>query len=99
MGMTAFEKIVARACGVDTVRPDEVVYPYADLMIMHDGQVESTKKDLDSIGIDRLWDPSRVMFVTDHDVIYTTPRAALRGRVRSASTRLSTTPDPTGAGW
>ncbi len=86
MGMTAFEKIVARACGVDTVRPDEVVYPYADLMIMHDGQVESTKKDLDSIGIDRLWDPSRVMFVTDHDVIYTTPRAALRGtRIREAA--------------
>ncbi len=86
MGMTAFEKIVARACGVEKVRAGEVVYPYADLMIMHDGQVENTKKELDAIGIDRLWDPSRVMFVTDHEVIYTTPRAALRGqRIREAA--------------
>lgn len=86
MGMTAFEKIVARACGASRVEPGEVVYPYADLMILHDGQVENTKKELDAIGIDRLWDPSRVMFVTDHDVIYTTPRAALRGqRIREAA--------------
>ncbi|MES2537810.1 MAG: aconitase family protein [Pseudomonadota bacterium] len=84
--MTAFEKVMARASGRDTVRPGEVVYPYADLMFMHDGQVEATKKDLDDIGIDRLWDPSKVVFVTDHEVIYTTPRAALRGqRIREAA--------------
>jgi 3-isopropylmalate/(R)-2-methylmalate dehydratase large subunit len=86
MGMTAFEKVMARASGRDMVRAGEVVYPYADLMFMHDGQVEATKKDLDEIGIDRLWDPSKVVFVTDHEVIYTTPRAALRGlRIREAA--------------
>lgn len=86
MGMNAFEKIMARASGRDKVSPGEVVYPYADLMFMHDGQVEATKKDLDEIGIDRLWDPSKVVIVTDHEVIYTTPRAALRGtRIRAAA--------------
>jgi 3-isopropylmalate/(R)-2-methylmalate dehydratase large subunit len=79
MGMTAFEKIVARAAGLDRVAPGDVVYPYADMMFLHDGQVESTKEELDGIGIDELWDPSRVVFVTDHDVVYTTPRAAQRG--------------------
>lgn len=86
MGMTAFEKIMARASKRDTVRPGEVVYPCPDLMFMHDGQVEATKKDLDEIGIDRLSDPSKVVFVTDHEVIYTTPRAALRGQhIREAA--------------
>ncbi|RZS78095.1 3-isopropylmalate/(R)-2-methylmalate dehydratase large subunit [Pigmentiphaga kullae] len=85
MGMTAFEKIVARAAGVPAVKPGDVVYPIPDLMFMHDGQVGSTKEELDDIGIDKLWDPSRVVIVTDHDVVYTTPKAAQKGmKIREA---------------
>lgn len=79
MGMTAFEKILARASGMESVKPGDVVNPVADLMFLHDGQVEASKRDLDEIGIDRLRDPSRVVFVTDHEVVYATPRAAQRG--------------------
>lgn len=86
MGMTGFEKIVARASGVSHVQPGDVVYPVADLAFLHDGQVEASRRDLDDIGIDRLWDPSRVVFVTDHEVVYGTPRAALRGqRIRETA--------------
>lgn len=86
MGMTAFEKITARAAGVAYVRPGEFVHPRADLMFLHDGQVESTKIELDEIGIDELDDPSKVVFVTDHEVVYSTPKAAQRGiRIRQAA--------------
>jgi homoaconitase/3-isopropylmalate dehydratase large subunit len=86
MGMTAFEKITARAAGVASVKPGDFVYPRADLMFLHDGQVESTKIELDEIGIDRLDDPSKVVFVTDHEVVYSTPKAAQRGmRIREAA--------------
>ncbi|WP_028604643.1 3-isopropylmalate dehydratase large subunit [Ottowia thiooxydans] len=86
MGMTAFEKITARAAGLPSVKPGEFVYPRADLMFLHDGQVESTKIELDEIGITELDDPSKVVFVTDHEVVYSTPKAAQRGlRIREAA--------------
>ena len=86
MGMTATEKILARACGVASVRAGEVVYPKPDLVFLHDGQVENSKKMLDELGIDRVRNADKVVFVTDHEVIYTTVRAAQRGvNIRKAA--------------
>jgi len=76
--MTMIEKMLARASGADAVRAGEVVYPDPELVIIHDGYVESAWKELSGIGYRRITNPERVVFVTDHDVIYTTPRLAER---------------------
>lgn len=79
MGMTATEKILARASRRDRVRPGDIVFPRPDLVIVHDGLVVSSKAELDAVGIDRVFDTDRIYFVTDHDVVYTSPRAVERG--------------------
>lgn len=76
MGMTAVEKIIARASGLDSVRPGDVVFPDPDLVILHDALVLPSKRELDDLGIDRLRDPDKVVIVTDHEVLYTSRRAA-----------------------
>ena len=79
MGMTAVEKILARVSGQKTVRPGDIIFPDPDIVIVHDGLVAAAKQELDELGIDEVFDPDRIYFVTDHDVIYTNPRAAERG--------------------
>jgi 3-isopropylmalate/(R)-2-methylmalate dehydratase large subunit len=79
VGMTAAEKILARASGLSQVRAGDIVYPTPDFVMIHDGVVMGTKEELDSLGIDRVFDPDRVMMVTDHDVVYLNERAAARG--------------------
>lgn len=76
MGMTAVEKALARKAGRASVRPGEVVYPDPDFIMIHDGLVRGVKRELDSLGIDRLARPDKVVMVTDHEVIYGSPRAA-----------------------
>lgn len=68
MGMTATEKILARAAGRDHVAPGEVLYPRPDLVTCHDGYVLSFMKDLEEVGLDRLHDPARVVLGIDHEV-------------------------------
>ena len=77
--MTAVEKILARASGVSAVRAGDIVYPVPDFVMIHDGVVMGAKQELDALGIDRLFDPERVLMVTDHDVLYLNERAAARG--------------------
>jgi 3-isopropylmalate/(R)-2-methylmalate dehydratase large subunit len=71
---------LARSSGQSFVRPGDVVYPDPELVIVHDGFVETAYKDLTNIGYRRVRNPERVMFVTDHEVIYTTPKAVERGQ-------------------
>src|SRR4030095_12454209 len=79
MGMTAAEKILARASGLAEVRAGEIVYPTPDFIMIHDGVVMGAKEELDQLGIGRLIAPARVMVVTDHDVVYISDRAVARG--------------------
>ncbi|WP_341862045.1 aconitase family protein [Gymnodinialimonas sp. 57CJ19] len=79
MGMTAGEKILAKASGLDRVSPGDVVYPDPELVICHDGYIASSKEQLDDLGIDRVFDPDRILLVTDHTVLYTTQAHAERG--------------------
>jgi 3-isopropylmalate/(R)-2-methylmalate dehydratase large subunit len=79
VGMTAAEKILARASGLAEARAGDIVYPTADFVMIHDGVVMGAKEELDALGIDRVYDPARVMMVTDHDVVYLNDRAAARG--------------------
>nr|WP_306266089.1 aconitase family protein [Pararhizobium sp. IMCC3301] len=80
MGQTAIEKHLARAAGVDAVAPGDIVHPDPDLVIVHDGYIAAAYRELSQLGIDRIFDPDRLMFVTDHDVIHATPLAAERAR-------------------
>ena len=41
MGMTMTEKLLARACGRSTLKAGEVVSPEPEIVIMHDGYVET----------------------------------------------------------
>lgn len=79
MGMTAAEKILARTSGRAAVRAGDIVYPQPDFVMIHDGVVRGAKEELDALGITRLFDPDRVLMVTDHDVVYVNDRAAARG--------------------
>ncbi|MGE0557603.1 MAG: aconitase family protein [Burkholderiales bacterium] len=79
MGMTAAEKILARTSGRPATRAGEIVYPQPDFVIIHDGVVRGAKEELDALGIHSLFDPDRVLMVTDHDVVYVNDRAAARG--------------------
>jgi len=81
MGLTAVEKIVARACGRPAVHAGEVVQPDPDFIMVHDGVVRGAKRELDAIGIDRLAAPDKVVMVTDHEVIYGSARAAEMGAI------------------
>jgi len=87
MGMTAVEKVLARASGRAAVRPGEVVYPDPDFIMIHDGVVMGAKRELDALGIDRLAAPDKVVMVTDHDVIYGSARAAERGHFNREAAR------------
>jgi len=65
-GQTLAEKLVARACGRDTVAPGEIVTCAVDLAMMHDsGGPRRVKPILEKLGVD-VWDPARVVVVTDH---------------------------------
>ena len=79
MGMTAVEKVLAQASSATTVAPWDVVYPQPALVFVHDGHVEGARRELDALGIDRITHPERVVFATDHEVLYLSPRAAARG--------------------
>jgi len=79
MGMTAAEKILARASSLPAVKAGDIVYPRPDFVMIHDGVVRGAKEELDALGIDRVFDPERVLMVSDHDVVYVNDRAAARG--------------------
>src|SRR3954469_4787007 len=79
MGSTAVEKILARAAQRAAVHAGDVVQPAPDFIMVHDGVVRGAKRELDAVGIDRLATPDKVVMVTDHEVIYGSPRAAEMG--------------------
>lgn len=78
--MTASQKMIARACGLKTVQPGDVVYPIPELLIIHDGFVETAYKELAGLGYGQIVAPEKLIFVTDHEVAYGTQRAVERGR-------------------
>ncbi|HEX9464873.1 MAG TPA: aconitase family protein [Alphaproteobacteria bacterium] len=78
--MTAVQKVMARASGQAHVAVGDVVHPEPELVIIHDGYVESARAELAKLGYARITRPERVMFVTDHEVSYASQRAVERGR-------------------
>ena len=86
-GMTAAEKIIARASGVASVRAGDIVYPNPDMVMIHDNMVPAVKRALDSLGIDSLAEPEKVVMVTDHEVLYGSARAAQYGSLNRGAAK------------
>lgn len=77
MGQTVTEKILSRAIG-RPVKAGEAIYPVPDLMTVHDWYVVNFDKALQELGIDTLYDASRVLISTDHEPVATNPASAER---------------------
>jgi 3-isopropylmalate/(R)-2-methylmalate dehydratase large subunit len=65
---TLAEKIIARAAGRERVRPGEIVTARVDLAMAHDSSgPRRWKPQLEKLGAE-IWDPSKVVIVSDHYV-------------------------------
>src|SRR5688572_23045032 len=66
VGRTLVEKIIARASGLSSVAPGEIVTCKVDLAMFHDSsgprRVGPRMRELGA----NVWDPSKVVVVTDH---------------------------------
>jgi 3-isopropylmalate/(R)-2-methylmalate dehydratase large subunit len=68
MPATLTEKILARATGRDAVSPGEIITIAVDLAMAHDSSgPRRWKARLEALGVG-LWDPSKVVIVSDHYV-------------------------------
>jgi 3-isopropylmalate/(R)-2-methylmalate dehydratase large subunit len=66
--LTLAEKIIARSAGQGTLRPGDIVTCRVDLAMMHDSSgPRRMKPKLEEIGA-RVWDPNKVVIITDHFV-------------------------------
>ena len=67
-GQTLAQKLLARASGKPRVEPGEIILVQVDLAMAHDSSgPRRWKPHLDSLGA-TLWDPSRIVIVSDHYV-------------------------------
>jgi 3-isopropylmalate/(R)-2-methylmalate dehydratase large subunit len=67
-GSTLVEKVIARAAGLPRVRPGELVTAKVDLAFAHDSSgPRRWRPHLERLGVG-LWDPSKVVIVSDHYV-------------------------------
>ncbi len=65
-GLTLAEKLIARAAGREAVAPGEIVTCAVDLAFAHDSSgPRRWKPMLEALGVG-LWDPAKVVLVTDH---------------------------------
>ncbi len=66
--MTLVEKILAAHCGRDSVSPGEFINPRVDLILANDITAPIAIREFRRIGIDRVFDPAKVVMVADHFV-------------------------------
>jgi 3-isopropylmalate/(R)-2-methylmalate dehydratase large subunit len=77
MGQTITEKILSRAEG-RPVSAGEIIHPVPELVTCHDWYVVNFDRALTELGVDKLFDPSRVLISTDHEPVATTPQSSER---------------------
>ncbi len=66
MGMTAAEKILAAHGGKETVKPGELVKAKVDLILGNDITAPVAIREFRKIGVDKVFDPERIVLVPDH---------------------------------
>jgi homoaconitate hydratase family protein len=64
-GMTMSQKILAKASGQAAVEPGQVVDTEIDLLYMHE-MLAIALGPFREIGVDRVWDPDRIVVTLDH---------------------------------
>ena len=77
MGKTITEKILSRVTG-DDVSAGDIVYPEPELVTIHDWYVVNFDTALEELGVERLYDPDKVLICTDHEPVAVSPAAAER---------------------
>jgi len=75
MGMTIAEKILARASGKEKVKPDEVVVAKVDVAMSHEN-ADVVRKSFIEIGVEKVWDPKKIVIIFDHRVPAESERTA-----------------------
>ncbi|HZB78344.1 MAG TPA: 3-isopropylmalate dehydratase large subunit, partial [Actinomycetota bacterium] len=68
MAQTSTEKILARHSGVDEVRPGEIVMCKVDLAMANDVTAPGAADAFRRMGVDDVWDRSRIALVASHFV-------------------------------
>src|SRR4030042_5341924 len=66
MGMTITEKILARSGGVKTVVPGQLVDANIDVVMCHDVTTPPAISMLMAKGLDRVFDPDKIVVTPDH---------------------------------
>ena len=66
--MTLAEKILAAHCGRDGVEPGELISARVDIVLANDITAPLAIQEFGRIGVERVFDPKRVVFVPDHFV-------------------------------
>ena len=66
--MTLVEKILAKKAGKKVVRPDEIVEVSVDRAMIHDALGAHTIARFRELGVEKVWDPARIVVVLDHYV-------------------------------
>jgi len=66
MGMTITEKILADHAGKEFVEPGELINARLDLVLGNDITAPVAIKEFEKLGIDRVFDPDKVVLVPDH---------------------------------
>jgi 3-isopropylmalate/(R)-2-methylmalate dehydratase large subunit len=68
MGQTMTEKILARGAGVDRVTPGDIVEVALDLVMTNDVTAPLSIREFQKTGLEKVFDPQKVVFVPDHFV-------------------------------
>ena len=68
MGMTITEKILAAHAGKDVVRPGELINARLDIVMCHDVTTPPAIRMLRKFGMDRVFDPEKIVVIPDHFV-------------------------------
>ena len=75
--MNMIEKILAKASGRKRVVPGDIVTANVDLMVMHDLSSSLVARVFrDELGGGKIADPSKIVFVFDHNISPRNPRGS-----------------------
>ena len=85
MKKTFAEKILSRAAGQD-VKAGDIVVVEPDFCMSHEN-ASAVSKTFESIGVDRVWNPDKIVVVFDHTVPPSTEAYALSQKVTREFTR------------
>lgn len=86
---TLTEKILSRRIG-RAVAVGEIIFPEPELVVIHDWYAANAGRTLRQFGIEKLYAPEKVMFVTDHEPVAISAESAAKQReIREIARRFA----------